>query len=245
MLALCCAPPGATGLGTAWFVNDFAQYESAMRQGAEQSGWLVHDPFTAEQARRLEALLADLAAAGVRPALRHACNSAGLLGHPQHRYDMVRCGIALYGVAPSPAMAAEVRDLRPALSLKARVSYVKEVDAGEGLSYGLRYRPAERTTVATVPTGYADGVPWRLGVSGGEVLIDGFRRPIAGAVTMDQILVDCGPGAAVQPGDEVVFIGRQGDEHIGAHEWADRVGTIAYEVLTGIGPRVPRRYRGD
>lgn len=202
----------------------------------------VDDPFTALQAQRFDALLDELAAIGIRPSLRHASNSAGTLGHPHLRYDMVRCGIALYGVAPSPAMASLTRGLRPALCLKAQVSYVKEVDGGEGVSYGLRYRLPERSTVATVPTGYADGVPWRLGVTGGEVLIGGFRRPIAGAVTMDQITVDCGPGERVQPGDEVVFIGRQGDEHIGAHEWADRVGTIAYEVLTGIGPRVPRVY---
>ena len=202
----------------------------------------VDDPFTDEQAERFDTLLAELAAAGIHPAQRHACNSAGVLGHPQWHYDMVRCGIALYGVAPSPAMAELARHLRPALSLKAEVSYVKEVEAGEGVSYGLRYRLPERSTIATVPTGYADGVPWRLGVTGGEVLIGGFRRPIAGAVTMDQITVDCGDDRSVRPGDEVVLIGRQGDEHIGAHEWAERVGTIAYEVLTGIGPRVPREY---
>ncbi len=202
----------------------------------------LDDPFTDLQAERFEALLADLEAAGIRAPLRHASNSAGALGHPHRRYDMVRCGIALYGVAPSPAMAGLARDLRPALSLKAEVSYVKEVEAGAGVSYGLRYRLPEPSTVATVPIGYADGVPWRLGVTGGEALIGGFRRPIAGAVTMDQITVDCGPDPSVRPGDEVVLIGRQGDEHISAQEWADRIGTIAYEVLTGIGSRVPREY---
>lgn len=205
---------------------------------------VVDDPYTDRQAERFEAVLADLAAAGVRPALRHASNSAGALGHPRRRYDMVRCGIALYGVAPSPAMAGLVADLRPALSLRAQVSYVKEVEAGEGVSYGLRYRLAERSTVATVPIGYADGVPWRLGVCGGEVLIGGRRRPIAGAVTMDQITVDCGPDTSVHAGDEVVLLGRQGDERIGAQEWADRIGTIPYEILCGIGARVPREYAG-
>lgn len=205
------------------------------------------DPFTAEQARRFDELLADLDAAAVRPPLRHACNSAGLLNHPQHRYDMVRCGLALYGALPG---------LRPALALRSRVSYVKEIAAGEGVSYGLRYRAPGRTTIATVPIGYADGVPWRLGVGGGvggglgggevrgEVLIGGRRRPIAGGVTMDQLTVDCGPDDAVRPGDEVVLIGPQGDERITAQEWADRAGTISYEVLAGIGPRVPRRTVG-
>jgi alanine racemase len=156
----------------------------------------------------------------------------------------VRCGIALYGVVPSPALAAvqPVEGLRPALSLRAQVSYVREVAAGDGVSYGLR-RPLERAArVATVPVGYADGVPWRLGVEGGEVLIGGRRRPLAGSVTMDQIMVDCGDDAGVLPGYEVVLIGRQGTEQITAWDWATKVGTIAYEVLCGIGPRVPKVY---
>jgi alanine racemase len=96
--------------------------------------------------------------------------------------------------------------------------------------------------VATVPVGYADGVPWRLGVTGGEVLIGGRRRPIAGSVTMDQLLVDCGDDEGVLPGDEVVLLGRQGTDQVTAWEWATKVGTIAYEVLCGIGPRVPKVY---
>jgi alanine racemase len=203
---------------------------------------LAH-PFTEQQCRRLGTVVARLTAVGLRPPLVHASNSAGALAHPGARLDMVRCGIALYGVAPSPALAAVegVAGLRPALSLRARVSFVKRVRAGEGCSYGLR-RPLDReTTVATVPVGYADGVPWRLGVAGGEVLIGGRRRPLAGSVTMDQILVDCGDDP-VLPGDEVVLLGRQGTEQVTAWEWAEKVGTIAYEVLCGIGPRVPKIY---
>ncbi|HJV08589.1 MAG TPA: alanine racemase, partial [Acidimicrobiales bacterium] len=199
------------------------------------------NPFTDQQCRRFDDVLARLPE---RPPLVHACNSAGALAHAGAHHDMVRCGIALYGVAPSPAMAAvqPVEGLRPALSLRARVSYVREVAAGEAVSYGLR-RPLERTArVATVPVGYADGVPWRLGVEGGEVLIGGRRRPIAGSVTMDQLMVDCGDDAGVLPGDEVVLIGRQGTQQITAWDWATKVGTIAYEVLCGIGPRVPKIY---
>jgi len=129
------------------------------------------------------------------------------------------------------------------MSLRARVSFVKEVEAGERLSYGLRYRAAARTVVATVPLGYADGVTRRLFDSGGQVLIGGRRVPIAGTVTMDQILVDCGPGADVIAGDGVVLLGRQGGEEITAWEWADRVGSIAYEVVCGVSARVPRVYR--
>src|SRR5207244_3079075 len=111
---------------------------------------------------------------------------------------------------------------------------------GERLSYGLRYRVERQARVATVPIGYADGVPRRLGEVGGQVLIAGRRRPIAGTVTMDQLLVDCGEDGAVAVGDDVVLIGRQGDETITAWEWAERLGTIAYEVVCGISARVPR-----
>ena len=200
------------------------------------------DSFTARQAERFEGVVAELGSRGVRPSLLHASNSAGTLAHPAYRHDLVRCGIALYGVAPNPALVG-VADLQPALSLRSRVSYVREVGRGEGISYGLRYRPSTPARVATVPIGYADGVPWRLGVTGGEVLVGGRRRPIAGAVTMDQILVDCAADESVRPGDEVVLLGRQGSEEIAAWEWAERTGTIAYEVLTGVGPRVKRLYR--
>ena len=200
------------------------------------------DPFTGVQIDRFAAVLDELAGLGVRPPLAHACNSAGLLAHPTARHDLVRCGLALYGVAPSPALADACSDLRPALALKARVSLVKEVEAGEGVSYGLRFRADRPTVIATVPIGYADGVPWRLPGAGGEVLVGGRRRPLAGSVTMDQLMVDCGDDASVAVGDEVVLIGRQGAEEIGAWEWAARLGTIAYEVLSGIGARVPRVY---
>jgi len=200
-------------------------------------------PFTDIQCARFDAVVAGLAATGTTATLVHAANSAGALAHPGSHHDMVRCGIALYGVAPSPSLAAvdAVAGLRPALSLRARVSYVRRVSAGEAVSYGLRHPLERAATVATVPVGYADGVPWRLGVSGGEVLIGGRRRPLAGSVTMDQILVDCGDDG-VMPGDEVVLLGRQGTEQITAWDWATLVGTIAYEVLCGIGPRVTKVY---
>ena len=203
------------------------------------------DPFTAVQAGRLAGVLDELVARGVRPPLAHACNSAGALAHPGAHHDLVRCGLAVYGVAPSPALVdrAATCGLRPALALVSRVSLVKDVAAGEGVSYGLCFRAERPTVVATVPVGYADGVPWRLAGAGGEVLVGGCRRALAGAVTMDQIMVDCGDDRSVAVGDEVVLLGRQGDEEIGAWEWADRVGTIAYEVLSRIGPRVPRVYR--
>jgi alanine racemase len=201
------------------------------------------NPFTAEQLERFERVRTTLQRRGVLPELVHAANSAGLIAHPASRYNFVRCGIAVYGLDPAPALTGRV-DLRPAMSLKARVSYVKEVPAGDGISYGLRYRFDSHAVVATVPLGYADGVTRRLSFAGGEVLLGGRRYPIAGTVTMDQIMVDCGPDADVAAGDEVVLIGRQGSEQITAQEWADRLDTIAYEVVCGVGPRVPRLYLG-
>ena len=198
------------------------------------------DPYTAEQLARFHAVLADLEAAGVRPPLVHAANSAGLLAFPAANYDLVRTGIAIYGIAPAVALADRI-PLHPALSFKARVSYVKTVAAGSRLSYGLRYEVARSARIATVPVGYADGVPRNLAHVGGEVLVGGRRVPIAGTVTMDQILLDVGD-APVVVGDEVVLIGRQGDAEVTATDWADRLGTIPYEIVCGIGPRVPRRF---
>ena len=159
---------------------------------------------------------------------------------------MVRCGLGLYGYLPRPRRAeafdaqAGGERLRPAMALKARVVAVRTLEAGERPSYGrLRPLPA-RSLVATVPIGYADGVPRALFDGGYEVLIGGVRRPLAGAVTMDQIVVDCGDDDSVRPGDEVVLLGRQGDEVITADDWAALLGTISYEVVCGVGPRMPR-----
>jgi alanine racemase len=205
------------------------------------------NPYTLGQIERFDEILAALDARGLRPRLVHASNSAGLLAFPEASYDLVRIGIALYGVPPAPALADRL-PLSPVLAIKAQVAHVKWLDAGEGVSYGLRYRLAQRAQIATVPVGYADGVPRNLGLAGGEVLIGGRRHPIAGTVTMDQLLVDVGD-AEVEVGDEVVLIGRQGDqaggeEEVTAADWADRLGTIAYEIVCGIGSRVPRRYVG-
>jgi alanine racemase len=213
--------------------------------------------FTGEQLGRLDEVWAALDAEGLRPPLRHAANSAAAIAHPASRYDLVRVGIALYGVPPSPALGGLV-DLRPALTLRSEVSHVKRVTAGEAISYGHHHRFGADTVVATVPVGYADGVPRRWGLVGGRVLIGGVARPIVGVVTMDQLMVDCGPASpigvsAVEPGtidagtvevgDEVVLIGRQGDAVLTAEDLAGPLGTIGYEILTGIGPRVRRVYR--
>lgn len=198
------------------------------------------DPRTAEQIDRFRTVLDTLADAGIEVPLRHAANTAATIGHPGARFDLVRCGIGIYGLEAGPALADRV-PRRPALSLRAAVSHVKRIAAGESVSYGLRWTADTDTTIATVPIGYADGVPRALGTTGGEVLIDGRRLPIAGTITMDQLLVDCGD-LDVGIGDAVVLLGTQGDETITAEEWATRTGTINYEIVCGIGPRVRRRY---
>lgn len=171
--------------------------------------------------------------------LVHIANSAGALAHPRARQSMVRIGIAMYGIAPSDDLDDLCADLRPAMELRSRVSFVKQVRSGSAISYGLKHTFSRDTTVATVPLGYADGVPRRLSQVGGEVLIDGRRCPIVGVVTMDQLMVDCGDHD-VRVGDDVTLIGRQGGESIRAEEWAQRLGTIGYEIVCGISERIPR-----
>jgi alanine racemase len=196
------------------------------------------DPATTSQLEAFEAVLAALPAMSPAPAV-HAANSAGALAHPRARYSFVRVGIAMYGISPGHGIDHLCGELRPAMSLGARVSYVKRVEAASRISYGLRHTFSRATTVVTVPIGYADGVPRRLFETGGEVLIGGRRHPIVGVVTMDQLMVDVGDEAVVA-GDEVVLIGEQEGERINAEEWADRLGTIGYEIVCGVSRRIAR-----
>jgi alanine racemase len=202
------------------------------------------DPYTAQQTSRFSDVVASLRSAGIDPGVLHASNSAGGIAHPASRFDLVRFGVAIYGNAPDASldMRAYDIDLEPVLTLRSEVSHVKVVGGGERVSYGLQWTTPTDRVVATVPIGYADGVPRRLSSVGGEVLIGGRRCPIAGRVTMDQIVVDCGPVGVsdVHRGDEVVFLGAQGDDRITPWEWATRLDTIAYEITCGISSRVPR-----
>ena len=197
--------------------------------------------FTANQISKFDAAVAALQKAGVETGWIHIANSAGTIAHLHSHRGMVRVGIALYGIAPDIAMEFMCHELRPALSLKARVSFVKKVSAGDGVSYGQRHHFVNATTVATVPLGYADGVPRRLSSVGGEVLIGGRRLPIVGVVTMDQLMVDIGD-ETVSIGDEVVLIGTQDSETISANEWGSRLGTIGYEIVCGLSNRLTRHY---
>jgi len=199
------------------------------------------NPETVEQIRRFDEVLATIGPGDLGNGVVHVANSAGALAHPAARRSLVRVGIALYGIAPGSDIDIDSHRLRPAFALMARVSFVRRLRAGDRLSYGLRHTMAADANVATIPIGYADGVRRNLSGLGASVLIGGTHREIIGTITMDQLMVDCGDDD-VAIGDEVVLIGRQGDHVIRAEDWATRLGTIGYEIVCGIGPRVPRRY---
>jgi alanine racemase len=201
----------------------------------------LDDPTTAVQLERFRDVLGELEASELRPRYRHAANSAAAIGWPASHFDLVRVGVAMYGISPGPELDGRI-DLQPAMSLRSTVSHVRRLGEGEAVSYGHRYRLERASTIATVPVGYADGY-FRALSTAGRVLIRGRRYPLAGAVTMDQILVDCGDDP-VERGDQVVLFGRQGDEEIRAEEVAAWAGTIGYEVVCAISARVPREHRG-
>ncbi|WP_214108761.1 alanine racemase [Acrocarpospora catenulata] len=173
---------------------------------------------------------------GLSGAVRHIANSAATLTLPQAKYDMVRCGIAVYGLSPVP----ELGDfgLRPAMTLTARLALVKRVPAGSGVSYGHLYHTAGETSLGVVPLGYADGI-MRSATNRVQVLAGGRRRTIAGRVCMDQFVLDLGDDLLTS-GDEVVLFGPGDENEPTCQEWADSLGTITYEIVTGIGSRVPR-----
>jgi alanine racemase len=181
--------------------------------------------------------LADVARDDV---LVHAANSAAALREPAAHFDMVRCGVAIYGLDPFQADPG-VHGLEPALSLHSWLASVRRIEPGESVGYGRRWRANEPTWVGTVPVGYGDG--WRRALTNDcDVLIGGRRQPLVGTISMDNLTVDLGPDPQADVGAEAVLIGSQGDERILAEEVARRMGTINYEVTTGLLPRVRREH---
>jgi alanine racemase len=198
---------------------------------------------TDEQLDAFDRFVADAARLGLAPRWIHAANSAGTLVQPRSRYTMVRPGIAIYGLSPDVAVPAADHGLEPALRLVTEVSFAKRVPRDTPVSYGHRwYAPAEGW-VATLPLGYADGVPRAL-TNVGEALVHGRRRPFAGTVCMDQLMVWC---ADDEPhvGDEVVVLGAQDGDLLRVEEWAALAGTITYEIVTQLTARLPRVVRPD
>jgi len=201
---------------------------------------LADKTFTRHQFRVYSDVVKQLEAAGFDFSLKHVSNSATTLDLPEMALDMLRCGIALYGLRPSDEVELAI-PLCPALTLKSRVARVRTLPAGASISYGRTYITAKPTRVALVPVGYGDGYH-RILSNRGAVLIHGQRAPIVGRVCMDQFVVDVSHISGVQLHDEVVLIGRQGEGHIPAEEVARWAETINYEVTTGLLPRVVRVY---
>jgi alanine racemase len=197
------------------------------------------NPFSQTQLERFAELCADVERRGIGIRVRHMGNSVAAICEPHAHFDLVRLGIAIYGLYPAPWLKRQIA-LAPAMKLASAVGSVRRVGKGEGVSYGHDFVATKDTTIASVLIGYADGYLRALAPRA-NVVAGGKRRPLAGRVTMDQILVDFGDDD-VAVGDEVVCIGRQGTEEITADELAEHASTINYEIVCGIGPRVPRTY---
>ncbi len=195
--------------------------------------------FTHTQLERFDAIVSELKKSGIEIPLKHIANSGAISDIHQATFDMVRPGISLYGIYPSAHVSKSLQ-LKPAMSLKSKVVFIKRVPANTGISYGLKYYTARDSNIITVPIGYGDGYS-RLLTNKGEVLIRGKRYPVVGAVCMDQLMVNTGDDK-VEIGDEVVLIGKMGQEEITATEVAEKIGTIPYEITCMINARVPRLY---
>jgi alanine racemase len=201
-------------------------------------------PTIAAQVAVFEQAVSAAEAGGLRPQVRHVANSAATLTLPSAHFDLVRPGLAVYGLSPIPEVAGPAQlGLRPAMTLQARVALVKDAPAGHGVSYGHTYHTSADTRLALVPLGYADGVP-RHASGRGPVRVGGRTFPVAGRVCMDQLVLDVGD-APVAPGDLAVLFGDGRGGEPTAEDWAQASGTISYEIVTRVSPRLPRRYLAE
>jgi alanine racemase len=202
-----------------------------------------HDrEYTMMQFDRFMSLCTELSRAGIHIPVKHACNSAGIIQYPQMHLDMVRPGIILYGLYPSSEVPKDSIDLKPAMTLKANVILVKDVDSDVCISYGRTFRTSRKSRIATIPIGYADGYT-RLLSNKGKMLVNGEYAPVVGNICMDQCMIDVTDlKHDVHVGDEVVIFGSQNGASISVDEIADKVGTLNYELVCIIGKRIPRVY---
>ncbi|MEP6665141.1 MAG: alanine racemase, partial [Nocardioidaceae bacterium] len=196
----------------------------------------------AAQTAEFDAAVGYAIDAGLEPRHIHLANSGGVLASPRTWFSMVRPGIAIYGVSPFADNSSPV-ELRPAMKLRVQLALVKHVHAGQGVSYGHTYVTESETTLALVPVGYGDGIP-RHASGRGPVLLNGKTHTVAGRVCMDQFVLDVGEAPAAA-GDEAVIFGDPARGEPSAYDWAQAADTIGYEIVTRIGSRVPRCYRGD
>lgn len=193
------------------------------------------------QMERFQSALVRMRDEGIDPGIVHASNSAGTILHPEAHFHMVRCGIAIYGLHPDASTYGRI-ELKPAMSVKARLTLVKRIGMGEGVSYGLTWRAAAPAIIGTLPLGYADGVH-RVMSNRFAVLVGGKRCDQVGRVCMDQFMVELPRGSSFAVGEEAVLVGSQGSETITMDELAGIAGTINYELACAFGMRLPRRYR--
>ncbi len=220
------------GLESVELAGVYSHLASADLPGGEDGG------LTACQQKRFESVLASLRQQQLDPGCRHLANSAGTLRSASLHYDMVRVGLALYGHRPANHLGDDMQ-LRAAMQLRARVSLVREVESGVGVSYGHRYRTSRPSRLAVVNIGYADGVPRQLS-NQLQVLFAGQRLPQVGAITMDQLILDVTDCPGLDVGDVVTLLGRDGDEEITPADWSERCATIPWEILCGFKHRLPR-----
>jgi len=199
-------------------------------------------PANAAQEREFRDALAGAEAAGLRPEVRHLANSAGAILRPSSRFDLVRCGIAAYGLDPAPGISRDL-GLEPAMTVTAPLALTKDVHAGDAISYGHTWTAPSETRVGLVPLGYGDGVPRHAGNTA-EVWVEGKRRPVRGRICMDQFVIDLGDDHPAA-GDDVVLFGPDTAGQPTADDWARACGTIHYEIVTRMGGRLRRRYSGD
>jgi alanine racemase len=199
-------------------------------------------PANAAQERAFRAALADAEAAGLRPEVRHLANSAGAILRASSRFDLVRCGIASYGLHPAPGVGPDL-GLEPAMTVTAPLALTKTLPAGASVSYGHTWTAPGPTRVGLVPLGYGDGVPRHAG-NAAEVWVAGKRRPVRGRICMDQFVVELGEDVEAAPSDEVVLFGPGTSGEPTADDWARACGTIHYEIVTRMGGRLSRRHTG-
>jgi len=203
----------------------------------------VNKDYTLSQVKKYNMVIEELEALGIQIPIKHVSNSAAIIDLPELNYNMVRAGIMLYGLYPSHDVSHENVKLKEVMSLKARISHVKQVGPGVGVSYGLLYTTEQDTTIGTIPLGYADGYT-RLYTGNAKAIVEGEVRPIIGRICMDQCMVDL-TGLDVQRGDEITLFGPAGGHHITIDEVASWIDTINYEVVCMISKRVPRVYKSQ
>lgn len=229
-------------------VKDFIK-EILLLDGITVEGLLSHfaasedeeqDEFTKEQISLFLKLKEEFLTAGIKPSYFHIANSAAIFSYPESLFNLVRAGITLYGAYPSPSFEKKVA-LKPIMSIKTRIVHLKEVGAGFSISYGRTFITKRKSIIGTLSFGYADGYSRKFS-NRAYVLVKGKKAPVVGRVCMDLTMVDLTDIDGVRIGDEVVLLGRQGDEEITPQHWADWAETIPYEIFCSIGKRVPRIY---